>query len=178
MESYEWVVLSYTLPREPSRARVAIWRRLKKLGAFNMQQSLWMLPLIGDHAAWMRDVRDEVVKEGGEAFVMTASVDGETHASIVLRFNRDRDEEYRELLEQCADFLHEIDKETERKNFSFAEIEENEEELRKLREWRGKIKSRDCFGASLAAEATHMLECCVDALERFCTAVYASCDGI
>ena len=32
MEKNEWIALNYTLPREPSRVRVSVWRHLKKIG--------------------------------------------------------------------------------------------------------------------------------------------------
>ena len=50
-----------------------------------------------------------------------------------------RDEEYQEFLEKCDDYFYEIEKETERKNFTFIELEENEDEYNKLVEWLKKI---------------------------------------
>jgi hypothetical protein len=172
MEPFDWVVINYTLPREPSRARVSVWRRLKKLGAVNMQQSMWVLPMTDTNAELLNSVRDEVARNGGEAFVMKSSADDRANAAIVERFNAARNEEYRELLEECEAYYKEIDRETERRNFSFAEIEENEEELGKLREWYAKIAARDCFGAGLKNEAQAALEKCGELLEQFCLAVY------
>ncbi len=40
----EWLMLSYNLPTRPSRYRVQLWRDLRKLGAVNVQQSVWILP--------------------------------------------------------------------------------------------------------------------------------------
>jgi hypothetical protein len=173
METYEWAVISYTLPREPSRARVSVWRRLKKIGAVNMQQSMWVLPSTARHFELLSGVKDEVLRNGGEAFVMKSEVDAGAHAAIVRKYNEARGEEYGELLEQCEDFFGEIRKETERRNFTFAEVEENEEELLKLREWHRKIAERDCFGAAKSDEAQAALEKCAEILEGFCAAVYA-----
>ena len=44
MERNEWIAINYTLPREPSRIRVSVWRKLKKIGAVSIQQSMWILP--------------------------------------------------------------------------------------------------------------------------------------
>lgn len=178
MDSFDWVVINYTLPREPSRARVSIWRRLKRIGAVNMQQSMWLLPLTQENLDQMNAIRDEVAAFGGEAFVMKSYVDELGKAAIIARFNAARNEEYGELLEQCEDFFKEMDKETERKNFTYAEIEENEEELNKLKEWFGKISARDCFIASLREESTMALVKCEELLEKFCGAVYAYHEGI
>jgi hypothetical protein len=135
MPQQDWIVINYTLPREPSRTRVAIWRKLKKIGSVNIQQSMWLLPDTSENYDQLCQIKDGIVQFGGEAFVMHARVDAPSQQVIIDRFNAARDEEYFELLGQCDDFFQEIDKETARQNFSFAEIEENEEELEKLKVW-------------------------------------------
>ena len=44
MENQSWVLLIYRLPREPSRHRVAVWRKLKDLGALYLQDGVAALP--------------------------------------------------------------------------------------------------------------------------------------
>ena len=39
-----WLLLSYKVPREPTANRVSVWRKLKKLGAVSLQDSVWVLP--------------------------------------------------------------------------------------------------------------------------------------
>ena len=172
MEQNEWVVINYTLPREPSRTRVSIWRKLKKIGAVNIQQSMWILPLTEHHVALLNDIKSEVLQNSGEAFVMKSVADEDGRRNIIERFNAARDEEYQELFEECGKFLKEIDREIARKNFSFAEIEENEEELLKLKQWYQKIKARDTFQAPLCERSDALLAQCEEALELFCDKVY------
>ena len=172
MEPNEWNAINYTLPREPSRTRVSVWRRLKKIGAVNIQQSMWILPAGDENNRLLGEIKDEVVRNGGEAFVLTFRADEDGKKIITEKFNAARDEEYGELLEQCEEFFKEIDKETARKNFSFAEIEENEEELGKLRQWYEKISARDSFGAPLRERAQSMLAECAQRLDGFCDKVY------
>lgn len=176
MEKNEWIVINYTLPREPSRMRVSIWRRLKKIGAVNIQQSMWILPLTDENYNFLIKIKDDVSQNNGEAFVMKSSVDEESKKIIIERFNASRDEEYRELLEQCDDFFKEINKEIVRENFTFAEIEENEEELNKLREWYKKILNRDFFKAPLQEKSKTTLLKCAEVLEEFCNKVYEKCN--
>lgn len=171
MEPNDWVVVSYTLPREPSRARVSLWRKLKKIGAVNMQ-SLWILPLTDENYDLFHEIKSEVLQNHGEALVMKTCVDEDGRKNIIERFNAARNEEYGELLEQCEEFFQEIDKEIARENFSFAEIEENEEELNKLKVWYQKIAARDIFQASLNETSQRRLSQCAEALERFCDKVY------
>ncbi|MBC7347313.1 MAG: hypothetical protein H5U00_07645 [Clostridia bacterium] len=72
----------------------------------------------------------EIKEAGGESLLLEArALNTAEQEKIVERFNAERDEEYREFLEQCAVFLAEISCETERQNFTFGELEENENEL-------------------------------------------------
>jgi CRISPR/Cas system-associated endoribonuclease Cas2 len=176
MDQNDWVVINYTLPREPSRVRVSLWRKLKKIGAVNIQQSMWILPLTDENFGLFNDIKSEVSQNNGEAFVMRSSVDEDGRENIIERFNSARNEEYGELLEQCEDLFKEIDKEIARENFTFAEIEENEEELDKLKQWYAKIETRDTFGASLKETSKTTLSKCAEALEKFCDKVYEFTD--
>jgi hypothetical protein len=172
MEQNKWLVINYTLPREPSRARVSIWRKLKKIGAVSIQQSMWILPLSDENYSLLNEIKSEVFQNSGEAFVMTSSVDEDGKKIIIEQLNAARDEEYGELLEQCEEFFKEIDKEIARENFTFAEIEENEEELNKLKQWYEKITARDSFDAPLQEKAKLMLSKCAESLNGFCDKVY------
>ncbi|MEA4933969.1 MAG: Chromate resistance protein ChrB, partial [Lawsonibacter sp.] len=155
-----------------SRVRVSIWRKLKKIGAVSTQQSMWILPSSDENSGLLREIKDEVSRNGGEAFILTFSPDEDGEKMIVNRFNAARDEEYRELIEQCEDYFKEINKETARKNFTFAEIEENEEELEKLKQWHKKIAARDTFCSPLREKAGSMLSNCGELLDGFCDKVY------
>lgn len=177
MSQNKWVAINYQLPREPSRARVSVWRKLKRIGAVNIQQSMWILLAKDKSSGLLLAVKDEVCQNGGEAFVMSLSVDEDGERIIKKKFNTARNEEYGELLEQIEEFFKEIDNETQRKNFSFAEIEENEEELNKLKQWYEKIAARDAFGASLQEKAQSALNKCTDLLDGFCEKVYEFDEG-
>jgi hypothetical protein len=97
---------------------------------------------------------------------------------VIELFNTASNAEYKEFLEKCGDFIKELDKETSRSNFSFAEIEENEHELNKLNIWYNKINSRDFFEASLREQSILMLSKCKDALESFSNKVYECNDTL
>lgn len=172
MDQNEWIAISYTLPREPSRTRVSIWRKLKKIGAVSIQQSMWILPLCGANYVLLNEVKNEVLNSGGEALVLSFCTDDDGKKIIIDKFNAARNEEYGELLEQCEDFFKEINKEIARRNFTFAEIEENEEELGKLQQWHEKIVARDSFHAPLQEKAKSTLIKCSEALDLFCDKVY------
>ena len=85
---------------------------------------------------------------------------------MVARFKSDRDEEYREFISKCADFRAEIAKETKARHFAYAEIEENDVDLKKLQSWLVKIRKLDFCRATLAAEAEQRLRDCEALLEK------------
>lgn len=145
MNSIEWLILNFTLPKGPSRVRVSAWRKLKKSGSVNIGQSMWVLPLSDEHISVFTEISGDILQNNGEAYILKAGFisTGNTD-DITSIFNRARDEEYKEFLGKCEDFFREIEKETEKRNFTFAEIEENESEHDKLEEWLRKITMREC----------------------------------
>jgi hypothetical protein len=173
MELLSWLLFCSQLPANPSRARVMVWRHLRAAGATGLQNGVWVLPHSPEHEKLAQDLQAYVEQQGGSSQIFTASsfnADIEEH--ILERFQADRDEEYGEFKEQCDDFLAEIAKEIERANFSYAEFEENEQNLNKLVDWLAKIKRRDFTGQSRAAEAGAMLDNCRQALLEFADQVY------
>mgnify|MGYP000991510706 CR=1 FL=1 len=105
--------------------------------------------------------------------MLAFSADEDGEQLIADKFAAARNEEYGELFEQCEDFFAEIDKEIARKNFTFAEIEENEEELLKLRLWYEKIAARDTQNSPFGEKAKSMLAKCLELLDDFSERVYA-----
>jgi len=179
MEHREWLTLNYALPKEPSRVRVSVWRKLKKSGAVILGQSVWVLPASEDSADLLQELSEEILQNGGEAYLMKmAPHDAGTSERVVAAFQQARDDEYRELLEQCDDLLRELERESGLGKFSFAELEENEAEFQKLTDWYQKIARRDFYGAPLRPPADEKLEQCRAKLGVFSTEVYRQTDDI
>jgi hypothetical protein len=70
--SLEWVLLAYRLPREPSTPRIAVWRKLKRLGVAQLGDGLVALPLEQRTREALEWLADEVVHAGGDASVWLA----------------------------------------------------------------------------------------------------------
>ena len=68
-EAQQWLLLSYTLPREPSAPRVALWRKLKKLGAILLHDALWVLPATPALQEQVRWLAAEIAEAEGSAVV-------------------------------------------------------------------------------------------------------------
>lgn len=173
MERYKWLVINYNLPTEPSRHRVATWRGLKKMGAVNIQQSMWILPEDEENYSALRRLSADIETNSGEAFLMKSEFFDEIHEQKVIKqFNCLRADEYAEFISECKKYLKEIEKEISIEKFTFPELEEEEAELEKLVSWYERIKKRDIFAAHEGAEAADMLCSIRDAFEGFSEMVY------
>jgi len=173
--AHGWVLLLAQLPASPSSPRVTVWRRARSAGAIGVQNGAWVLPDGPDHVRFFTGLATYVREHGGSAFALrTASATGGEDDEIVARFRSDRAKEYAELTERGEELLAELAKETERSNFTFAELEENEQDLDRLAGWLEKIMVRDFFPDEQAKDAAALLERCRAALETFTGEVYRS----
>jgi hypothetical protein len=68
----DWVLLAYRMPREPSTPRIAVWRKLRKLGAVQLVDGLVALPAEPATVEAFDWLADEVLEAGGEAWTWRA----------------------------------------------------------------------------------------------------------
>jgi DNA-binding transcriptional regulator PaaX len=168
----KWLLLVYRVPSEPTRLRAAVWRRLKSLGAIYLQNSAAALPASVTSERALRKLRREILDMSGTAVLLSCSVlAGEQ--GVLESFQAARDDEYAEIVDKCEDFLAEVHKEYVAEHFTYAELEENEVDLVKLRNWAARVTERDVFGASGREAAEQGLASCEQALEEYAARVYA-----
>jgi DNA-binding transcriptional regulator PaaX len=169
----DWIVLIYRLPTNDSRARVAVWREVRRSGALHVQQSVVAVPDTDGFANDVARLREVIAEVGGQLTVLRAqAVDAGDDARLVEAWNEARESEYRELTGECAKFLVEIDKEFEIEKFTLAELDEEEAELDKLQRWHERIKKRDVHGAPGGPAAVSALRDADAALARYSDAVF------
>jgi DNA-binding transcriptional regulator PaaX len=168
----EWLLLVYRVPTEPSRLRATVWRRIKSLGAIYLQSSAAALPASVQAERALRKLRSEILDMSGSAALLRCSVlAGEPE--VRAAFQAARDDEYEEIVDKCHDFLAGLRKEYDENHFSFAELEENEVDLVKLRTWLERVRERDVFGADGLQPALSSLAECEEQLEVYAARVYA-----
>lgn len=94
-----WMLLVYKVPNEPTSGRVYVWRKLKKLGAVLLHDSVWVLPATPRTREQLRWLASEIIELEGEASVwesrLTLSGDED---KLVARFADGVDAQYREIL--------------------------------------------------------------------------------
>jgi len=168
----KWLFFSYSLPSEPSKARVYVWRQLKKLGAVNYQ-TVWVIPHLNESVNELRKLIETIEGYKGEGMLVEGkALDKNQEERIHKAFMDSRNEEYNEVIEKCEDFFKEIKFEIERKNFIFAEVEENEEELEKLKQWLKKVEKRDFVKAPLRKTAIEKIKECEKVFDDFAKRVF------
>ena len=172
-----WLLLAYKVPAAPAAKRVALWRRLKSMGAVYLQSGVCLLPKTDDHARRLKMIENEVAEMGGEAIILEAvALDRVQAEKVIARFKIDRDDAYREFIDKCDDFETEIAKETAAQHFTYNELEENDVELKKLQGWLEKIRKLDFYGGALACEAAERLKTCDGLLDRYAQRVFDAHD--
>lgn len=99
----EWLLCSYRLPREPSRLRLAIWRRVRRLGAVLMHEAVWVLPADSKTREDFEWLAEEIEGRGGSAMLWEArSLGAAQDRTVVERFREDAGARYAEIAEAAS----------------------------------------------------------------------------
>lgn len=134
----------YKVPSEPSTARVTIWRRMKSLGAIYLQQSVCFLTDSESHRVALHTALQDVRDFGGEAHLFQVQQENSVgNTALTIAFSQARNAEYAELHEQIDLLTSELEREIRAEKFTFAELEDTESGLERLRTWLDRIHERD-----------------------------------
>jgi hypothetical protein len=173
-EAGPWLMLIYRVPSDSSKARVAVWRDLKRLGGLYVQQAVCVLPDRPDLRTSLDRVRERIDELGGSSIFLTLrDVEEDARLRFVTGFRDQSAKEYAEIIEECdTKFVKEIEFERFRKNYTFEEAEEIRQDLEKLRRWLDKVEARDWMGAPGRDVARQKVIDCEQLLELFEADVY------
>jgi hypothetical protein len=147
-EGHGWLLVTVSTAGAPASLRVHVWRKLRGLGALYLQQSVCLLPDLPQVARQVRRLLDRVDHDGGTGRVLHIRLaDAAERDQVIAEFQAARDGEYEEVLERLPEFFAELERETARGRATYAEVEENEADLMRYRDWMSKIAARDYFEA-------------------------------
>jgi hypothetical protein len=97
------VLLAYRLPREPSTPRIALWRKLRRLGAAQLLDGLAALPLDARNREQLDWLADEVVDAGGESTIWVGELGSAAQErELAARMADAVAADYRTLVEEAA----------------------------------------------------------------------------
>ena len=98
----QWVLLAYRLPREPSTPRIAMWRKLKRLGAAQLLDGLVALPLDSRNRERLEWLAEEVTDAAGEATIWIGELGSAAQErELAARMSEAAAAEYRAVIEEA-----------------------------------------------------------------------------
>lgn len=170
-----WVVLIVRLPAEPSRHRVAVWRELRRAGATQLGQGSWALPASASSAETLDKVIELVRRGDGDVVALDAApIDEASRDRLRGLHDEARRAEWTEFVSECRKCLDELQREIAKKKFTLAELDEEEQNVDRLRRWHRELMLRDLFQAEPAEAMQRHLDSCIAELERFTELVYTA----
>lgn len=105
-EAIRWLQLTYKVPSEPSQKRVWVWRRLQNLGAYALQNSVYLLPFSEEVEKQFHQLIHDIHEMGGEACLFSVfALDPVEEQRILHTLIEARHAEYQEVITLCARFL-------------------------------------------------------------------------
>jgi hypothetical protein len=161
----DWILLIHQLPPKPTNLRVRIWRKLQKLGAVAIKNSVYVLPATEKAHEDFQWLKQEIESAGGEAAVFRAgSVEGATDDEIVTAFRKARDEEFAAIAAELDGLTGAIREQSRGKHLSAGRLAGHETEIDKLHAELERIAANDFFDATGRATAFSAYERCQKAI--------------
>ena len=154
-------MLIHQLPPKPTNLRVRIWRKLQKLGAVAIKNSVYVLPASEKTYEDFQWLKQEIESAGGEASVFkAASVEGATDQEIVDAFRKARDDEFAAITAEFDGLTGTIREQARGKHLSAGRLSAHESEIDKLHGELERIAVNDFFAATGRAAAFAAYERC------------------
>src|SRR5213596_3181965 len=106
MKATSWLLLLFSLPTDRNTERVAVWRRLKKMGAAQIKTSTYLLPDQPAQYEQFQWLAKQIRDFGGDSTLVRAQeIEGLTKEKVVSLFNAARNKEYVELRKVLQNFV-------------------------------------------------------------------------
>lgn len=159
--AFDWLLCSYRLPRDPSRLRLAVWRRLRRIGAVMLHDGLWTLPADAKTREDFEWLAEEIEERDGTVLLWEArSFDSAQDAALAERFRTEAEERYAGLVE-AAEQLSRV---TRRRSLPTRSVEQALQRLRALERALRLDRRRDFFRAPGRAAATMAISAGIEAV--------------
>lgn len=167
--AHEWLLITVsTPPGASSTLRVYAWRNLRSLGAHYLQQSVCLLPATPKTTRAVARLVTRLRAEGGGGEMLRIHLtDAAQQATVIDTIQRERSDEYRELVESTRQFHDELQHERRRGRTIYTELEESDADLLRYQKWLAAIRRRDYFDAPGGPEAAAAVASCEEALALF-----------
>ncbi len=136
-------------------------------------QGSWALPDTPVFADTVSRIVDLVAQQEGEVSAFAASaIDEATTTRVRGLYDHARLAEWAEFESECGKCLEELAKEIRNEKFTLAELDEEEQNVDRIRRWQRELRTRDVFEAVSRSHTQALVDGCVAELDRFTTLVY------
>src|SRR5215471_12087938 len=106
-----WLLLIHQIPPKPGYFRAKVGRRLQRVGAVAIKNSVYVLPLNDQTQEDLQWIAREIVQEGGEATLCDAGfIEGLRDEQVERLFHAAREADYAEVAEEARDLARQIPK--------------------------------------------------------------------
>ena len=165
----DWLLITVSTPSGgTSTLRVYAWRNLRGLGAHYLQQSVCLLPATPRTTRAVTRLVTRLRAEGGQGGMFRIHLtDPKQEAAVIDAIQRERTDEYREVVQSTRQFHDELQHERRRGRTTYPELEESDADLARYQKWLAAIRARDYFNAPGGQEAAAAVASCEEALARF-----------
>lgn len=144
-----WLLLLFSLPTNRNTERVAVWRRLKKMGAVQIKTSTYLLPDEPAQYEQFQWLAQQIRDYGGDATLVRAhEIEGLTKERVIAIFNDARAKDYGELRKSLQSFI------ARRKKM---DAEETVSELERLTRQFREIRAVDFFDSPRGHDVAMLL---------------------
>ncbi|HEY3661283.1 MAG TPA: chromate resistance protein ChrB domain-containing protein, partial [Candidatus Udaeobacter sp.] len=149
MKSTSWLLLLFSFPTKRNTERVAVWRRLKKIGAVQIKTSTYLLPDQPSQYEQFQWLAQQIRDYGGDSTLVRAQeIEGLTRDNLVAMFNDARANDYSDLRKYLQNFI-------KRRNKSDAD--EAASELERLTRQFREIREVDFFDSARGHDIAMLL---------------------
>ena len=146
-----WLTLLVSLPPTPTRHRVGVWRKLKRMGAVKLKGAAWILPETPETIELFQWLVQEIQSSRGEATLMRVDrIDTMTDEQLTALFHRERAAEYQSLMRACREVRAQLDRSTTAHRVS---VEPARARLERLKRELDRIQSIDYLESPLGRRA-------------------------
>ena len=106
MKATSWLLLLFSLPTNRNTERVAVWRRLKKMGAVQIKTSTYLLPDEPAQYEQFQWLAKQIRDYGGDSTLVRAQeIEGLNKEKVIAMFNDVRAKDYGQLRRALQSFI-------------------------------------------------------------------------
>ena len=160
-EPLRWLALGYSVPINPSKNRVYVWRKLKEYGAEYFKQGVALLPYTRTSYTKFKYLSGKNLEMGGEASIVEMKfLDPADEQEVIYRFRAQELEELNELKKDCTEIMAQLTRQT------MALTEMQGDEIKKLIRRYAKARERSHFCGTLVEDVENGIYSLLDVLRN------------